>query len=195
MLCECGSQGGVPKVLYVVRHCAATGQEPPAPLTEEGRAQAEALCAFLSRYPIERIVSSPFRRARESILPLGKRLGLEVETDKRLRERTLSTVSLPDWREQLRCSFQDLDRAVGGGESSRQAMGRAEAALGEIVSHPAWSTAVVTHGNWMALALKLYDRRVGFEEWVELTYPDVYRVMVRETPAIVGRIWMEENVR
>ena len=164
-------------------------------MAAEGRAQAEALCSFLSGYPIERIVSSPFRRARESVLPLSERLGLEVETDKRLWERTLSAVSLPDWRAQLWRSFQDLDMVIEGGESSRQAMNRAEAALGEILSHPARSTAVITHGNLMALMLKLHDRSVGFEQWAGLTCPDVYRVMVRGGTATVERIWAEENVR
>lgn len=177
------------KVLYVVRHCQAEGQEPAASLTERGRCQAEALCTFLVRLNVNRIVSSPFARAVESIRPLSVRLGIPVETDQRLVERTLSTVPLADWREQPRTSFQDLDRVIGGGESSRAAMQRASAVLADILGHPAKRTVVVTQGNLMALMLKTFDGRIGFDLWERLTCPDVYAVKVKRAKSVIQRIW------
>jgi len=177
------------KFLYIVRHCEPAGQEPSAPLTERGKRQAKALCAFLARFDVERIVSSPFVRALESIQPLGARLGIGVETDSRLVERTLSTVPIPDWRERLRESFQDLDLVIGGGESSRAAMERARSAVADVLDHPAHRTVVVTHGNLMALMLKTFDASIGFEQWERLTYPDVYSVTVSEMHSAVERIW------
>jgi 2,3-bisphosphoglycerate-dependent phosphoglycerate mutase len=179
----------MPKVLYVVRHCQAEGQEPSASLTERGQQQAEALCAFLADFDVQRIVSSPFARAIESIRPLSVRLGIPVETDQRLVERMLSTVPLADWREQLRVSFQDLDLIIGGGESSRAAMQRARAAVADILGHPAERTVAVTHGNLMALMLKTFDDRIGFELWERLTYPDVYAVTVRGAQRTIRRVW------
>src|SRR2546421_6220368 len=88
--------------LYIVRHCQASGQEPEAPLTQQGQAQATELVRFLSNKGIERIVSSPYKRAIQSIAPLAQSLQLEVETDTRLVERVLSTTALPDWRARLR---------------------------------------------------------------------------------------------
>ena len=177
------------KVLYVVRHCQAEGQEPAASLTERGQQQAEALCAFLADFDVQRIVSSPFARAVESIHPLSARLGVDVKIDQRLVERTLSTGRLADWREQLRVSFQDLDLIIGGGESSRAAMQRARAAVADILGHPAEHTVVVTHGNLMALMLKTFDDRIGFELWERLTYPDVYAVAVLGTQRTIRRVW------
>jgi 2,3-bisphosphoglycerate-dependent phosphoglycerate mutase len=177
------------KVLYVVRHCHADGQEPSASLTERGRQQAEALCAFLADFDVQRIVSSPFARAIESIRPLSVRLDIPVETDQQLVERTLSTVLLADWREQLRVSFQDLDRIIGGGESSRAAMQRARASVADILGHPAERTVVVTHGNLMALMLKTFDDSIGFDLWERLTYPDVYAVTVRGAQRTIRRVW------
>jgi 2,3-bisphosphoglycerate-dependent phosphoglycerate mutase len=182
--------GGISRqVLYVVRHCQAQGQEPSDPLTEQGKAQAEALCAFLARFDVERIVSSPFVRALESIRPLSARLGIPVEVDPRLQERTLSTVPLPDWYGQLCASCQDLDMAIGSGESSRAAMQRASAAVADVLSHPARRTVVVTHGNLMALMLKTFDDSVGFGLWERLTYPDVYTLTVRGEQSAIERVW------
>jgi len=36
------------KRIYLVRHCKAAGQEPEAPLTEEGVTQAERLADFFA---------------------------------------------------------------------------------------------------------------------------------------------------
>ena len=177
------------KVLYIVRHCEPAGQEPSAPLTERGKGQAETLCAFLAQRDVERIVSSPFVRALESIQPLGACLSIDVEIDPRLVERTLSVVPISDWRERLRDSFQDLDLAIQDGESSRAAMERARSAVADALDHPAHRTVVVTHGNLMALMLKTFEETIGFELWERLTYPDVYAVTVSETHSAVQRIW------
>jgi 2,3-bisphosphoglycerate-dependent phosphoglycerate mutase len=72
------------KTLYVVRHCKAEGQEADAPLTLEGVAQANRLADSLAAANIERIISSPYVRATQSIAPLARRLGLAIELDVRL---------------------------------------------------------------------------------------------------------------
>jgi 2,3-bisphosphoglycerate-dependent phosphoglycerate mutase len=71
----------MPKVLYLIRHCASVGQHPDAPLSGQGRAQAMALADRLADRQIDRIVSSPFLRAVQSIAPLAQRMGLPVASD------------------------------------------------------------------------------------------------------------------
>jgi 2,3-bisphosphoglycerate-dependent phosphoglycerate mutase len=177
------------KTLYIVRHCKATGQQPDAPLTAEGVLQAEQLADRLAGLPIERIVSSPFLRATQSIAPLARRLGLPIATDDRLQERVLSGADLSDWLAALRSTFEDLDLRFDGGESSRAAMQRAAAVVGQAMRDPADVVLLVTHGNLMALLLKLFDPQIGFEDWQRLSTPDVYRVVVLPDRAEVARVW------
>lgn len=164
------------KTLYVVRHCEAEGQEADAPLTPEGAAQSHNLAVSLATVNIERIISSPYRRATQSIEPLARRLNLQVELDMRLVERVLCSGSRPDWQERLHDSFLDLDLSWEGGESSRTAMQRAVAVVADIQRHSAGNTLLVTHGNLMALLLKHFDDSIGFAEWLALSNPDVYRI-------------------
>lgn len=176
------------QVLYLVRHCQATGQEPDAPLTETGQQQAIVLADRLSELPIKRIISSPFARARQSIMPLSTRLWLAVETDDRLIERVLSTVPLDDWRTRLAETFADLDLSFEGGESSRTAMMRGVAVVNEVLEQTAKPVVLVTHGNLMTLVLKHFDERIGYAVWENLQNPDVYCVKVNNEGATVERI-------
>lgn len=163
--------------IVLVRHAAASGQDAQAPLTAEGHAQAVQLAEALRQLDIERVVSSPFLRAIQSVEPFARGAGLLVETDQRLCERVLSARSLPDWREHLRRSFADLDYRLEDGESSRAAQSRAVAALLEAAAGGK-RCVLVTHGNLLALLLKWVDDQVGYEFWSGLSNPDLFVVDV-----------------
>ena len=169
-------------MLYVVRHRAATGQEPDAPLTDDGRRDAvvlaERLAGELAGAVGVRIVSGPCRRALGAIEPLATRLGLTVRVDDRLRERVLSTTPRPDRCELLRASFDDPDLHPDGGESSREAPARGDAAREEALRAGADATVVVTHGDLLTLLLRHVDGRAGFETWQGLENPDLVRIPI-----------------
>jgi phosphohistidine phosphatase SixA len=68
-----------------MRHASA-GKRLPSPeldreraLDGEGRSDAQLLVSALRDYPIDRIVTSPHRRCLESVEPLARVRGLEVE--------------------------------------------------------------------------------------------------------------------
>jgi len=179
------------KRIYLVRHCKAAGQEPEAPLTEEGVKQAERLADFFAEKKVDRIVSSPFERAIASIRPYADKTGLAIATDDRLRERVLSTEPLPDWMERLKATFDDFELRLPGGESSREAMERGCGVIRECWSRPETNTVVVTHGNLMALILKACHDRYGYEDWSSLTNPDVYELVKAdgEGEIMIRRVW------
>jgi len=78
--------------LILIRHAEAETAETPdgSPadpgLTPRGREQAHAVARWLARKPIDRILSSPARRARETAEATAIRTGLELKIDPRLRE-------------------------------------------------------------------------------------------------------------
>jgi 2,3-bisphosphoglycerate-dependent phosphoglycerate mutase len=181
--------------LVLVRHAAATGQIADAPLTFEGQRQAIALADLLLSFQIERVISSPFVRAIESVAPFCKRADLDVETDSRLVERVLSVRDLPDWREHLRRSFEDLDYRLEGGESSRTAQDRGWAAV-EAALTSGQRCVVVTHGNLLALILNSLDPAVGFDFWSRLSNPDAFVLHIDDgRPRGFSRIWNQAGLR
>jgi probable phosphoglycerate mutase len=85
-----------PPILTVllVRHGRSTsnaagtlaGRTPGVELDEQGRQQAADLAGRLKDITIDRIVSSPLERCRQTVAPLADELRLAVETDDRLLE-------------------------------------------------------------------------------------------------------------
>ncbi|MDM5197765.1 histidine phosphatase family protein [Fictibacillus enclensis] len=175
------------KRVIAVRHCKASGQERNAVLTKEGIAQSQKLKAFLMMKPIDRIISSPFVRAVDTIEPLAHFKNLPIETDERLGERILSSMDLPDWLDHLEYSFTNFEAVLEGGESSQRATDRVSELIRDIQASPDQCTVLVTHGNLLALLLRTFDERIGFSDWKQFSNPDVYEIVLDE--GRVQKIW------
>lgn len=73
--------------LYLVRHGKIAASEDPDPgLADSVRAQADAMAAALAPKGPLPILTSPFRRARETAAPLARLWGVRADTDTRLGE-------------------------------------------------------------------------------------------------------------
>ncbi|HCN57511.1 MAG TPA: histidine phosphatase family protein [Exiguobacterium sp.] len=164
------------KKIYMIRHCEASGQEANAPLTENGHRQAKGLVSFFETLPIDRILSSPFRRAIESINAIAVQVGCSIEIHDDLRERALSSQSLTDWQGELRRTFIEFDYACPGGETSAEATRRIQDVMNDVWSHSAETTILVTHGNLLTLYLHSLDSSFDFEQGQHLRNPDVFLV-------------------
>ncbi|MCH1626438.1 histidine phosphatase family protein [Fredinandcohnia quinoae] len=182
------------KNIYIIRHCQAEGQPAESPLTEQGYKQAIDLVAFFSKKKVERIISSPFLRAIQTIEPLAEKMNLEVVIDQRLSERILSTTQMPDWLERLEETYIDMDLKFEGGESSQEATERIVHVVDEILEGEYDNTIVVTHGGIMSLLLKSVDEEFGFKEWKKLSNPDVFILCFRNNEVTVERLWSEKIV-
>ncbi|MPZ13479.1 MAG: histidine phosphatase family protein [Chloroflexi bacterium] len=177
-------------LIYLIRHCEAGS--PPGPesaLTERGRVQARNLGERLADLRIGRIVTSPYRRAIQTVEPLAERLGLEIETDERLVERRMPFDPDVNWIAHVRPTFFDLDLELTDAESSRVAMARGAAALSDIVTGGRFPVAVSAHGQILSLLLVHLDGRPGFATWTAMTLPDVFKVTVSRQGAEVERVW------
>ncbi|RXI98612.1 histidine phosphatase family protein [Anaerobacillus alkaliphilus] len=174
------------KKIYLIRHCAAEGQASEAKLTKEGEIQAEELAQFFKDMRVDRIISSPFQRALQTIQPLAAIRDIQIEMDDRLAERILSSENLVDWQSKLMETFSDLDLTFPGGESSRDAIKRIVSVVEDIFLSEEENTIIVTHGNLLSLFLHHIDETFGFDEWKALSNPDVF--LVREGEVEIQRL-------
>jgi 8-oxo-dGTP diphosphatase len=79
-------------IVVLVRHGRAgeraewEGDDHLRPLDKKGRRQAKGLVALLERYPVDRIVSSPYVRCVQTVQPLAEARGLPLEEAGELAE-------------------------------------------------------------------------------------------------------------
>lgn len=160
--------------LLLIRHCESAGQQPEAALTEAGVRAAEALARFLSRFPVDGVATSPYRRARQTIAPFAAAAGLPVHADDRLAEQRLAAGPVEHWREAVRASCRDPDFRLPGGESARDVLDRGWPALEELLGGPHRLPVAVTHGKFLSVILNSLDAGFGYEAWQALSNPDVF---------------------
>lgn len=164
------------KKLVLISHSQAKGNHRDSPLTNHGVNQARRLSEFFDdqNFKIDRIISSPYMHAVETIMPYSRAHSIEIETDLRLRERILSSEPVEDTLDALETSFEDMDYALPGGESSNDALSRFLEALDEFSANESETVALVTHPNLLLLILSHYDEGYGFKQWHLFKQPDVY---------------------
>ncbi|MEN2465879.1 histidine phosphatase family protein [Ornithinibacillus sp. FSL M8-0202] len=177
------------KKIYLVRHCQANGQELTASLTEAGINQSLELVEFFADVLVERIISSPYHRAIDSVTPLAKEKDIPIEIDDRLSERVLSTTFFHDWRERLEQTFDDLDLVFEGGESSAQAMRRGIEVIKELLENDEEHILLATHGGLTSLILKYFQPSFRFKDWENLTNPDVFVIAYSNGEPEITRLW------
>jgi broad specificity phosphatase PhoE/ribonuclease HI len=158
-----------PTTFVLVRHGATTftverrfsGVGDP-PLIELGRWQARAAAAELAtRGGIERIVSSPLSRCRETATIIGSVLGLPVETDDELREVDFGSwegLTFPvveeRWPRELAMWLADTSISPPDGESYESLRHRARSAQERIVNrHRGETICVVSHSRPIAMVV------------------------------------------
>ncbi|MBT2687000.1 histidine phosphatase family protein [Bacillus sp. ISL-47] len=180
------------KTIYIVRHAKAEGQPFSAKLTDRGREQAQMLIAFFKDKEINRIYSSSFVRALETIKPLAELRNLDIIEDKRLGERVLSSVNYEDWQDKLKESFSDFELVFEGGESQSSGMERAASILKDLIASEEDHIVLVTHGNLSTLLLRYFDEKVGFDHLMKMSNPDVFEIKGTHEGTVWKRIWSGE---
>ncbi len=152
---------------FLVRHCESAGQEPDAPLTARGHDQAQALATFLRTAGVARVVSSPWRRARETAVPLAAAVAL----DERLREWQVPFIASAEWPQALRPIFAGAALPADV-EPMTAARARGLAALADAPD----GAALVTHGKLLALVLGALRGVDPYDVFLTLENPHVFAV-------------------
>ncbi|MET0681388.1 MAG: histidine phosphatase family protein [Burkholderiales bacterium] len=134
-----------------------------SPLSDAGRAQADALAARLAGERVDAIVTSDLGRTRDTAAPIAARLGLALQLDAGLRERCYGEFENMTWPEierarpwdYQRLAARDPEYVVPGGESSVQFRDRVVSAFEHIArSHAGATVAVVTHGGVLGIVYR-----------------------------------------
>jgi 2,3-bisphosphoglycerate-dependent phosphoglycerate mutase len=172
--------------VILVRHAEAVPPQTPGwedrdderPLSLAGVRASVELADELEAYSLTAAYSSPYPRARQTIEPIALRQGLEITELADLRERRLTAVGRPDWREILERSWSDPDFALPDTESGRAAQRRGLRVLDLLrARHPDGGRLLVaSHGNLISLMLQALESGVDFRFHLAMPMPAIYHL-------------------
>ncbi|WAA12809.1 histidine phosphatase family protein [Fervidibacillus halotolerans] len=183
--------------LYFVRHAHSTysPDEYNRPLSERGKIDALKVTNLLKHKNIHILISSPYKRAIQTIEGLTDWIGDEIIIEEDFRERRLSRNPVDDFEFAITKVWEDDAFSWEGGESNMVAQQRGIRAVEKILERYEGKNIVIgTHGNIMVLIMKYFDQRFDFTFWNQLDMPDIYKLSFDKHKLIeVKRIWNRDS--
>jgi probable phosphoglycerate mutase len=179
---------------YFIRHGESVSNAAPGRdlsdtdgdrLTERGHEQASLAAQHLGNLRIDRLWSSPLRRAQETAAPIAAALGLEVEIHDDLQELREGDAHyelngeeqrLARWSARMAASPDDPTAAPPGGESFADMIARVKRVKELLLAHSDQRILAVSHG-------------------ILLRFLFVHSFLEEEfTPAQVERLWQIRTI-
>ncbi|PIE96036.1 histidine phosphatase family protein [Bacillus fungorum] len=165
--------------IYFVRHAHSTytKEERERPLSEKGHLDAENVTSLLKDKHIDVVISSPYKRAVQTVQGIANTYHVSIEIEEDLRERLLSSEPVADFNDAIENVWEDWSFAYEGGESNDVAQRRAVICMQSIFKKYKGKNIVIgTHGNIMVLLMNYFDSKYDFQFWKTPHMPDVYKL-------------------
>jgi 2,3-bisphosphoglycerate-dependent phosphoglycerate mutase len=179
--------------LYFVRHAHSTytPDELRRPLSEKGQIDTEIITQILKEENIDYMISSPYKRAVQTVEGVADYFGKEVIVENGFKERILSEGPVENFNLAVTKVWEEPAFSWEGGESNIIAQKRGvEVTLKVLERYEGKNIIVGTHGNIMVLIMNFFDKKYDFSFWKELSMPDIYKLTFNGTTLKeVNRIW------
>lgn len=179
--------------IFFVRHAHSiySPDELNRPLSERGEMDASTVTELLKTERIDILISSPYKRAIQTIEALAPVIKSAIIIEADFRERLLSNHPV-DFASAITKVWEDKSFAWEGGESNIIAQKRGVRALKNVLrQYKGKNIAIGTHGNIMVLIMNYFDSRFDFSFWQKLDMPDVYKLSFDDNLRLieVKRMW------
>lgn len=185
--------------LYFVRHAHSiySTDELGRPLSEKGMVDAKKITDLLLQENIEVVVSSPYKRAIQTVEGIANHLKKDIEIMDAFKERLLSDQPVADFNEAMLKVWSDYGFSLPGGESNHVAQARGIHVTKEILKKfDGKNIAIGTHGNIMVLIMNYFESIYDYRFWKQLEMPDIYKLTFYEQHLVaVNRIDNESRTK
>ncbi|PEY32295.1 histidine phosphatase family protein [Bacillus cereus] len=169
--------------IYFVRHAHSvyTPEERERPLSKKGWSDAKNVTHLLKGEDIDIVISSPYKRAIQTVQGVANQFQLPIQIEEELRERLLSKEPVEDFEEAIMKVWENPIFSFKGGESNDIAQKRGVTCIQNILKQYKGKNIVVgTHGNIMVLIMNYFDSTYDYHFWKTLDMPDVYKLTFNE---------------
>ncbi len=158
--------------IYFVRHAKPDYQnhnDRLRELTEKGLEDSRSVTAFLSDKKIDLILSSPYRRAIDTIKNFADKNEMPILIVDDFRERKVDTAWVDDFESFCKSQWEDFNFKLPGGESLKEVQSRNIRALKKILQKYKGKNIVIgTHGTSLSTIIHYFNPAFGYENFQEI---------------------------
>lgn len=159
-------------VIYFVRHASPNynnHDDLMRELNEQGLRDRKLVTDFLSDKNIDAVLSSPYKRAVDTIKEFAdvKKLNIQIIDD--FRERKIDSEWIEDFNEFCKKQWDDFDFKLSDGESLRDVQNRNINALGNVLKiHKGKNIVIGSHGTALSTIINFFDNSFGYDEFIKI---------------------------
>ena len=157
--------------VYFVRHAQADNSIRDGmirPLTEKGFVDRGLVTSFLTDKGIDAVLSSPFKRAVDTVADFAAKNGFAIEWIEDFRERKSDSnrLSDSDFWSFIERQWADFSYSLSDGENLGEVQKRNIAALNDVLErHNGKNIVIGTHGTALSTIINYYDNTYGFKDF------------------------------
>lgn len=153
--------------VYFVRHAEPNfnnHEDAERELTEKGLQDRQLVTVFLADKNVDAVLSSPYKRAVQTVEHFAKSRNLPITTVTDFRERKVDSCWIEDFDSFCRRQWEDFDYKLSDGETLREVQERNIAALNIVLDTYKDKTVVIgSHGTALSTVINYYDSNFGYE--------------------------------
>lgn len=169
--------------LYFVRHAKVKFIEDDynRPLSNKGKADILKVTKIFKDIKIDKLVSSPYLRAKHTIQGVADEKKLNIDCYNDLRERKVAHGFIDDFESFVRKQWENFDYKLEGGESLSEVQKRGNKVIRYLSDiYKDKSIIIGTHGTFLAVHLNYYNSKYDFEFWKGMKMPDIYKLQYND---------------
>ena len=176
--------------IYFVRHAQPNFQnhdDASRELTEKGLRDCALVTEFLSGKNISAVLSSPYKRALDTVQPFADSMHLPVLFDSDFRERRVDSIWIEDFESFCKQQWADFDYRLTDGETLRMVQERNYAALQRVLAnYTGQNVAIGSHGTALCTLIHYFDPTFGHSDFkrIQGLMPWVVRFTFDETKCV-----------
>tara|TARA_B100000963_G_scaffold362021_2_gene402167 strand:- start:9602 stop:10198 length:597 start_codon:yes stop_codon:yes gene_type:complete len=183
------------KKITFIRHgkAAMEGSDRERVLDADGIIQANSLCKKIKDLfegKKVRIISSPFKRALQTIENLSLDFGADIEKSDALEEINIGKDKQLSKHQIIEKMWSDEHFKVENGSSQSEHVEKIKKDINEILENfykSDYNLVLVSHGNSIGIILKYFlNTKFTFNDWKKISMPDIYFLEFNEKNKIIN---------
>ena len=158
--------------VYFVRHAEPNYNNHDDPLRElsaKGLQDRKLVTDFLADKGIDAVLSSPYKRAIDTIRDFTDSFGLQIEIIDDFRERKADSEWIEDFVSFSQRQWKDFSYKLSDGECLQEVQDRNVAALRAVLrKYPGKNIIIGSHGTALSTIIHYFDNTFGYDDFVKI---------------------------